>query len=131
MVDQFSVCCTHTLAHVAGSGGTTGLFPKYWKAKENAAKIAAKSFKCLIQDPDLSTIGGIEIIRTHTHIHTDSRDSFVRRVEGVLMGIELPCLFEKFPEHFTVVNKPINGMVGSELLPTFCIAFAFKSWGNS
>ena len=47
------------------------------------------------------------------------------------MDIELSCLFEKFPEHFTVVNKSINGMIRSELLPNFCIAFAFKSWGNS
>ena len=60
-------------ADVAGSGGTTGQFPKYWKAKENDAKIAAQSLKCLIQDPDLSTIGGIEITQCHTVTHRFSR----------------------------------------------------------
>ena len=91
MVDQFSVCCTHTLAHVAGSGGTTGLFPKYWKAKENAAKIAAKSLKCLLQDPDLSTIGGIEIIRAHTY--TPILETLTLEELRSINGIELPvCL---------------------------------------
>ena len=46
---------------VAGSGGVTQSFPKYWDAKESAAKIAAKSLQGLIQKPapDLDTISGI------------------------------------------------------------------------
>ena len=36
---------------VAGSGGVTQSFPKYWDAKESAAKIAAKSLQGLIQKP--------------------------------------------------------------------------------
>ena len=46
---------------VARSGGVTQSFPKYWDAKESAAKIAAKSLQGLIQKPapDLDTISGI------------------------------------------------------------------------